>query len=516
MKYYITINGGSMRETRELGMSFTGLELQNMQADSASLRWTRRRVSEACPLVHNDTVEIYADERRIFRGRVRLGTVTSEGAGISIVGPWSHLEEQTYQLSLLPDSAGTPNGKLLGETFTQTWAAGNTIWTGSEWYTLPADHVITMTMATHGYYAGYPATAGGVDVNMAWTARGWLFRPNSASIYTTISDEWFRLMSFMSDTNPTAVPFSPGTVALGAALAPRVRTITDTLVSDALRQVLAMKPDAAVWWDYSGAGLPRINVRVASLEPAVALEIGEQVLANYQLKATDELVPAGVVVRWERDADAGTGLGKPYLADFYPGMEVVTGCATATSSNEVTCSSTASLVTGLMVSGTHVPPGATITAILSATKFRISANATGTLGGQRMIFRAAAGAACHKPGMLLHTVTDEIKHVPGIAKEVYHSLAVRRAQGSLTVVDRDFTLGLRPGMVISLSGDPQLAGIQLWVQSVSWNPATGLAQLTVGYPVHLQLRDRVDLKGWFKMSFTGVFGEYSSWIVPAP
>jgi hypothetical protein len=133
-----------------------------------------------------------------------------------------------------------------------------------------------------------------------------------------------------------------------------------------------------------------------------------------------------------------------------------------------------------------------------------------------MIFRAAAGAACHKPGMLLHTVTDEIKHVPGIAKEVYHSLAVRRAQGSLTVVDRDFTLGLRPGMVISLSGDPQLAGIQLWVQSVSWNPATGLAQLTVGYPVHLQLRDRVDLKGWFKMSFTGVFGEYSSWIVPAP
>jgi hypothetical protein len=133
----------------------------------------------------------------------------------------------------------------------------------------------------------------------------------------------------------------------------------------------------------------------------------------------------------------------------------------------------------------------------------------------RVVARKATGAASYQPGVILHTISEGTTYIaPGLAKEVYDSLAVRRAQGSLTVLDRDFSLGLRPGRVITLGGDPALVGVQLWVQSVSWNPGDGLARLTVGYPAHLQLRDRADLKGWFKYTFTGVFGEVNTWIVP--
>lgn len=514
--YFVKINGADAVSMQSLNLAFTGLDLANMSADSAGLRWTRRRAAEACPIAHNDTVEIWRGSRRFFRGRARLGTVASDGLPIRVVGPWSHLEEQVYQVSLLAGNAGNPTGKILGETFTVTFPAGTSIWNGSTWVTLPSDHTITFTVATRASYAGYPATTGTADVNMMWTARHWLFRPGGTpgQIYTTIQDEFTRVMSFMQVANAPDV-FSVGTVALGNALAPRLRTLSDAQTSDVLRQVLSMKPDAAVWWDYSGSSLPVINARVASLEVPLALTVGEGVMSNYSLKVNDELVPAGVVIRWEQDASETTGMGRPYLADFFPGMEVATACATTNASNVVTCASTANLTTGLMVSGTYVPVGATVTAILSGTSFRISANATGTSTGQRMILRASTGPASYQPGVMVHTVTDEVTVAPGIAKEVYNSLAVRRAQGSLTVVDRTFSLGLRPGRVISLAGDAQLDGVQLWVQNVSWSPETGLAQLTVGYPQHLQLRDRIDLKGWLRASFNGPFFSFS-WIVPPP
>jgi len=516
--YFVKINSAAAAPMQSLNVAFTGLELHNMQPDVASLKWTRRKASVACPLAHNDTVEILREGRRLFRGRARLGTVTSDGLPIRVIGPWSHLEEQVFQVSLLAGQIGNPAGKVLGDTITITYPAGAALWNGTAYVTLPADKRITWTVATRAEYT-YPNSTGKVDVNMGWTSRFWLFRPGGTAgqIYTTIQGEWTRLMTFMSTTNNPDL-FDVGTVSLGGALAPRVRTISDVQCSEIMRQILAMKPDVAVWWDYSGAGLPTINVRVASLEAAGELAIGSnegQALQGYQLKVMDELVPSGVVIRWERDPSTVNGVGKPYLADIYPGMEVVTGCGTTGGSNVVSCSSTANLSVGMMVSGGFVPSGALITAILSATSFRIGVNATGTLAGQRMVFRLSTGAASYQPGVMLHTVTDEITIAPGIAKEVYNSLAVRRAQGSLSVLDRDFTLGLRPGAVFSLSGDPAFEGVQLWVQGVSWNPDTGLAQLTVGYPAHLQLRDRVDLRGWLRASFTGPFWSFS-WIVPPP
>jgi hypothetical protein len=354
---------------------------------------------------------------------------------------------------------------------------------------------------------------------MGWASRCWLFRPGGTSgqIYTTIQDEFDRLMLFIQTTNATSL-FTVGTLALGNLVAPRVRTITDTLVSDAVRQVMAMKPDAALWWEYDGTGVPVLRAGVASVETPLELTIGNrngQALSNYQLKVADDLVPTGVVVRWERDASTSTGLGDPFLSDFYPGSEVITNCDTTSGSTNVDCDSTANLETGMLITGGGVPSYALISSITNATRFVLSVAATATTSNQRMTAKKSTGPASYEPGVLLHSVTDELTVVPGLAKEIYESLQQRRAQGSLTVLDPDFSLGLRPGRVITLTGDPQLTDVQLWVQSVSWSAETGLAQLTVGYPAHLNLRDRIDLRGWFRWTFQGVFASYS-WLVPPP
>jgi hypothetical protein len=511
--YTIAINGAAAVSSQSLGLSFGGLELANMAHDSAALKWTRRRASEACPLAHNDTVEIYRGTTRLFHGRARLGTVTNEGVNLRVLGPWSHLEEQIYHLSLSTASFGDPDGFVLGDTYVFTCPP----------YSLDVSqsspHNVTFTVTTRSRYTGWPATTGESDVNMGWTSRFWLFRPGGTSgqIYTTIQEEFSRLMTFVETTNAASL-FTLGTLSLGNLVAPRVRTITDTLVSDAVRQVMAMKPDAALWWQYSGSGVPVLRAGVASVETPLELTIGRrdgQALSNYQLKLADELIPTGVVVRWERDGSTSTGLGAPFLADFYPGSEVVTNCDTTNGSTNVDCDSTADLEAGMQITGAGVPSYALISSITNATRFVLSVAATSTLSVQRMVARKSTGPASYEPGVLLHSVTDEMTVVPGLAKEVYQSLQTRRAQGSLTVLDTDFSLGLRPGRVITLTGDPQLTDVQLWVQSVSWSAETGLAQLTVGYPAHLNLRDRVDLRGWFRWTFQGVFSTYS-WLVPPP
>lgn len=530
--YTIIKNGGAAVDMSGLALAFTGLELVNMQPDGVNLSWTRRSVSELCPLAHNDTVEIFSGERRLFRGRARIGTLTSDGASIRIIGPWSHLDEQIYQLSLAPGFVGMPNGKIIGETYNEVSGAGTSLWTGSGYTLTDATHTRTWTLGHHDRYNGYtppastdPTSTGIRDVNKKWASRCWLFRPGGTpgQVYTTIQDEWARVMAYVDKVNATN-PFDIGTVELGGVLAPRTRTIVDQPVSEVIRQVLAMKPDAAVWWDYSGSAAASINVRVASLEAPLELVIGEQVLMSYQLKVLDDLVPTGVVVRWEDGGSNSTGLGLPLYTDRFPGMEVASVVFTQGSTSLSVPGGNAHIPVGAKIEGGWASEGAVVSAKPTATTITMSqaAYAGGsvapgtTLTWPRCVFRDDEGAVTYDPGVILHTVTDDLEWVPGIAKEVYNSLAVRRATGSLTVMDRDFSLGLRPGRVITLTGDPQLVGVQLWVQSVSWNPLSGAAQVTVGYPAHLQLRDRVDLKGWFKVSFTGVFGEVSSWIVPPP
>jgi hypothetical protein len=521
MAYFISINGAAKVTMQSLNLTFRALDLHNMQTDVAALNWTRKTISEWCPLVHNDTVEIFLETRRLFRGRARLGIINWQGADIRIDGPWSHLEEQDYQLSLISNGSsdyGTPEGPRLGDTFVVVLTAGTTVWTATGSFVLPGDFSITFTVGNRSLWF-HPSTNGEWDVNTSWSSRGWLFRPlgTAGQIYTTIQDEFTRLMTFMSHTSAPDL-YTVGTVSLGALLAPKVRTISDTKLAQCIRQVLSAKPDASVWWDYSGSDVPVLNAGVASLEVAIALTIGNnegQVLTDYSLKIADDLVPSGVVIRWERDASTSTGLGTPFLTDIYPGLEVIRSCSLTLASTTAVCASTAHLSAGMLVTGTGIRESTTIASITNATTFVLSVAATATGSGLTLLAKGTTGVASYEPNVLINTVDEELPVAPGIAKEIYTSLAVRRAQGTLTVLDRDLSLGLRPGTVITLSGDPHFDSVQLWVQSVSWSPDTGFARLTVGYPAHLNLRDRVDLKGWFKYTFVGPHWTTTQ-IVPPP
>ena len=56
----------------------------------------------------------------------------------------------------------------------------------------------------------------------------------------------------------------------------------------------------------------------------------------------------------------------------------LTGCATTSGSPTVTCASTASLWPGMIVAGTNIATGTTVSSITNSTTFVLSANATGT------------------------------------------------------------------------------------------------------------------------------------------
>lgn len=443
--YTITINGSAATEMSGLGLALTNLTLANMQPDAAGIAWSRRSAAEACPMAHNDTVEIFSSGRRIFRGRARIGAITAEGAPIKIMGPWSHLDEMTSNMSILSASLNSYLGLRVGDTFTQAFnnpqeipkSTGGT-YVVPEAHTAPTpDLVVTWTVGHSYIYTGAAApTVGTQPVNGMWTTRHWLFRPGGTvgQVYTLLADQYAQILAGVLHVSASA-PFTVGTTALGGVLCPKLRTVSDATMADCLRQSLAMKPDAAIWWTYDGAGVPVLNARVASLETPVQLTVGQrngQAMPNYQLAVARDLVPTCVIVRWESDASQTTGLGNPIGVDQYP-----------------------------------------------------------------------AGVASYEPGVLIYTVERETPYVAGIAQEVYASLATPRAQGSLTVLDPDFSTGLRPGMVITLAGDVELEGVQLWVQQVAWDANTGLAQLTVGHPAHLQLKDRLDLKGWFRFAFNG-------------
>lgn len=439
LNFSIRINGGAQVPLNSRHLVFTGLELRNMQADSAGLMWTRKTLSDTNPIGYNDTVEIFLEARRIFHGRARPGDVTWQGQPVQILGPWHELEARNYELGL---DGG--NGPLLGDTITVS--PSGQYWDGTAWVSWPSS--VTWTYGTTGSYVP-GATTGTLDVNWYRTSRFWLFAPvgsGPSMTYKTVAVQLDEILATLGHiTNPDVIQV--GIMSLGGNASPKVRTVEGLHFGEAMRQTLTVKPDCSIWFDYSASGAPLLNARVASLEAVQTLLVGQgngQILPGYNLKPTDDMIPAGVIIRWEGDASTTTGLGRPFLVDKYP-----------------------------------------------------------------------ASIVSYDPRVMIQTVTEDVPRVPGIAQEIYNSLAVRRTVGSVSVVDVDFSLGLRPGSVVAVDGDAMLSGLQNLVQAVRWNPDTGIAACSVGYPEHLSLRDRLDLKGWLRRVFY-VPGALVSQIVPPP
>lgn len=394
--FSIGIGAASPVPVESLGFAVGGVELHNMQPDTARLRWTRARPSQACPLAHDDEVRLWFGGRCLLHGRARIAGITHEGCTVSLAGPMAWLDELTFQQGL-SSAAGSDTGA--------------------------------------------PST---------WTSSLWLFAPVGSS-YRSVEQQLNDVLQYTLLTQPGLLEHGGpvGGVAgpvwdLGAPAAPKVRTVQDLTVADAVRQVLASKPDAAVWWGY-GPGAPAFQARVATAETPLELAVGASPLIGYDLSPNDDMRPSAVLTRWESAAST------------------VTGKATAIRTAE----------------------------------------------------RWPTDALTWQPRNLIQTVSENVPVVTGMSKEVFDALTVRRASGAVTVLDRDFALGLRPGCVLAISGDPLLSGLLVWVQSVSWAADTGIATCRAGYPAHLGLRERIDLRGWLRKSFYGPGADQVPQVTPS-
>lgn len=423
-KYTLRQNGGPELALQELTLACTGLKRESMQVDEVTLEWTRQTGGVACPLAEGDEVQLYLDGHRIFVGRVRVGAVQWGGCSLTLRGPWSHFEEF---IAHVVTSSGHWQIPKVGDTWVQLVAEGTQFWNGTTWVDAPGN--ITWTVGYETVWSFDTPEVGTLDVNRGITSRFWLFSMERIPRVGVVA-QMTRLLAYAAHV--ADVPyFAEGTLDWGDDVAPKARTVQDLPLAEAIRQTLMAKPDAALWWDYAGDGLPVLNGSVASAEAATPLEltVGQsvgQVLPDYSVRLMPDLRVNGVCVREEYAASTSTGRGQAYLTAAWP--------------------------------------------------------------------TERAGYARR---MLVQTVTEVASGSWAlVGQQLYDTLNVMRAQGSLNVLDPDFSLRaeLRPGRVLRLLDDPQLVDVDLWVQAAAWNPATGIHALTVGYPGHLSLQELTDLR----------------------
>ncbi len=442
------------------------------------------------------------------------------------MGPWSFLDDFVYHNSLLPGNAGSVNVTPVGASYARTLPAATAVWTGDQWYLLPADLTVNFTGATRAGWA-YPQTTGTLDVNMVHTSRTWMFKPlpTGNAIYTTLRSQlaWIESLWYVAAGSPS-VPawrsspslFSSGDARLGNEIVPRAKTIQDLSCAEVWRQACASKPDLAFWWQYEAELGPTPQLNGQSAKDAEAMPLRQEAIQDHSVALNDESMPTGVVVRWEDTPNPTSGMGRPRWADFFPGSTILRNPTATIGSNMLFYTANTNVEVGMMVAGTGIAPGTVVAEIISATQCRLNAVTIGSVAGSRRVIvaRRADGTSCLLSGVLVHTVTDDLPIIHGLAEDVYRSLESLRPQGQVTLHSPDGPGDWRPGQVLTLP-DPMLRDARCLVQSTTWTAATGQTTLTLGPPSHLSLRDRADLYGWLQVSLSGPFWT-RTWVVPAP
>ena len=110
-----------------------------------------------------------------------------------------------------------------------------------------------------------------------------------------------------------------------------------------------------------------------------------------------------------------TESARPFLY-YVPASTLVAGSNMVTMSNGITTP----LSVGLSVSGTGVPPGTTVAEILDLVSYRMSAAATQTVSGVRLVFSSTApiaggyARAAHRAGQSIHDVSATYYQPEGI------------------------------------------------------------------------------------------------------
>ncbi|MES2597172.1 MAG: hypothetical protein V4662_17630 [Verrucomicrobiota bacterium] len=464
MNTSISINGADAVDCASLGWSFETRSLRNCAPDVATLRRVRE-AGEAIDIAPDSKVVLFVDGVRTFTGTAQPAQFSiaenGERVTVQIFGPWWHLMAVTFCRADFHDEGGIYNQlpPIEGDTFVVGSGSGEgtQIWDGSGWVSGGAG-----TTYKWARVQNLSATPPEVDIAFFTGARGLLFDPNwplFPDVYRSVYDEVSELLTYMLEVHtrlgleaPFQVDLGQLETDLGAVATPRFRTFLDQKVATVLTTMLAIKPDASVFFDYS-TEIPTLRIRVASIETTVDLAKGVAPLQRITATPRPDLQPAGIIVRWEYDEDlpySWRGYRRPRFLDKFP-LDVLP----------------------------HEPW------VLTHT------------------IDAVAGIGSFQPQL-----AESIYNSIGILR-VTGSM-------SLTFDNPAEAAAIRPGLCYRLAGDAALDDAQLLTQDSTWNLTTGQVDASLGYPRALALDDISALRGWVTWTVQGVFASTTTIIPPTP
>jgi hypothetical protein len=325
LQFSMSINGASAVACEAAGWSVDGgLQRRNMAADVVTLRRAIRAGDTATGLVVGDVVNLYLNGDPFFVGTAQAPAFSftdgRSAASVQLLGPWWNLEQLTFVRYTPTINGGSTDythlPPVLGGTFATTAGDGVSIWddTIHDWVpagTLYFQWARADDSSSPNHTGADSAHRMLLDIARYTSGRGLMCDPNwlggAPSVYRTMQAELKSLVSYAlaiysSSGLGLTAPFSANvttlTDSMGASASPRYRTYQDRKVSELIIELMAVKPDASIWWDYS-AGVPVMNMGVASEETETSLTPGSTLLRSLDATPRAGLVLSGVVIRWE-------------------------------------------------------------------------------------------------------------------------------------------------------------------------------------------------------------------------
>ncbi|MEM0967402.1 MAG: hypothetical protein AAGJ81_14740 [Verrucomicrobiota bacterium] len=126
-----------------------------------------------------------------------------------------------------------------------------------------------------------------------WTTEVTLFQDESATRSTTLDQ--------LRDAIAQTTRFQEGNFAL-SAVDPVSETADSIFLSDVIRRCLRWHPQSVSWFDYSGGGVPSLNIQQSGL-PTLSLPFDQN--GGFKVKPRPDLHFTGVVIRYRNAFRAG-------------------------------------------------------------------------------------------------------------------------------------------------------------------------------------------------------------------
>jgi hypothetical protein len=457
MTLEIKINSGSWASVETDGWQVSPLRRNSLAPDEVTLTRVKASFDEAAGIAYGDTVRLRLDGTVIFQGTAMAPQTAANDQSITVsvqvLGPWWHLTRLHYvRYSPWVDEGMPPT---LGSTL--TISGPGDYWNGTAWVPIPPGG-LTYKWARQVNTGATPVE---LDLGTVLSSRGLILDPDySLGVrYRTIKEDLrtlgrYALASYThrAATAPFAIDLDDLEDGVGTDAAPRFRTWQDRSVADLMKDLLAARPDVVSWWDYS-VDPPAFRVAGSSVQDTVSLTAGTAPLAGWSLTPRPDLKPVGVIVGYT----------------FAPFTD----------------------------------------------------NASRGYAPNAYLDKYPATTLHTDPGVLIFSIPPDASTViqSGVAQAYYDALSTLRGEGSIQLAGFDTDLDCaawRPGKKLSgISGVPELTGVELIIQSTTWDLQGRTVSVQVGLPRQLDLDTIRDLRGWLTMSAGGWPWDFQH-ILPAP